>query len=139
MTPIFVDTAGWATLAVRGERNHALAAELYEQCRQEGRHLVTTNYVLGELLSVFISPLRLPRHEQFQRIDMIRTSRIVDLVHVDAALDAAAWTFLKSRADKEWSLIDAVSFIVMQERGIPEALTTDHHFEQAGFVRLLKA
>jgi predicted nucleic acid-binding protein len=123
---------------VRGEQNHQLAAALYERWRQEERRLVTTNYVLAELLSVFINPLRLARQEQFQRIDMIRTSRIVEIVHVDAALDVAAWAFLKSRADKEWSLIDAVSFLVMQERGITEALTTDHHFEQAGFVCLLK-
>ena len=62
----------------------------------------------------------------------------VKVVHVDPALDAASWALLKSRFDKEWSLVDAASFIVMQERGIIEALTTDHHFEQAGFVRLLK-
>lgn len=62
----------------------------------------------------------------------------MDDVFVDPALDAAGWALLKSRPDKEWSLVDAASFIVMQERGIIEALTTDHHFEQAGFVRLLK-
>jgi len=38
---------------------------------------------------------------------------------------------------KEWSLVDCASFVAMQQRGIFEALTTDHHFEQAGFVRLL--
>ena len=43
-----------------------------------------------------------------------------------------------ARQDKEWSLTDCLSFVVTQERGIREALTGDHHFEQAGFGVLLK-
>jgi uncharacterized protein len=62
----------------------------------------------------------------------------VEIVHIDPALDAEAWDLLKARADKEWSLVDCASFVIMQHRGITQALTTDHHFEQAGFVRLLK-
>jgi predicted nucleic acid-binding protein len=46
---------------------------------------------------------------------------------------------LKSRKDKVWSQVDSSSFIVMQQLKLQEALTTDRHFEQAGFVRLLKA
>lgn len=41
------------------------------------------------------------------------------------------------RADKEWSLNDCISFVIMQERGLGEALTADQHFEQAGFKRLM--
>jgi predicted nucleic acid-binding protein len=44
---------------------------------------------------------------------------------------------LNQRNDKAWSLCDAVSFVMMKERGVAEALTTDHNFEQAGFIRLL--
>lgn len=44
-----------------------------------------------------------------------------------------------ARLDKSYSLCDAISFLVMRQRGLSEALTTDHHFEQEGFVRLLKA
>ena len=43
-----------------------------------------------------------------------------------------------ARKDKDWSLTDCISFVVMQEHGITDALTADHHFEQAGFVALLK-
>jgi hypothetical protein len=44
----------------------------------------------------------------------------------------------RARPDKDWSLTDCISFVVMKARGITEALTGDHHFEQAGFVALLK-
>ncbi len=137
MIPVFVDTSGWASLADRTQKEFAQAATLYHQWREQGREVVTTNYVLAELIALLMSPLRLPRQEQFRRIDLIRTSKIVEIVHVTPELDAAAWALLKARADKEWSLVDAVSFLVMEQRGITEALTTDHHFEQAGFTRLL--
>ncbi len=45
---------------------------------------------------------------------------------------------LARRLDKDWSLTDCISFAVMQERSLTEALTSDHHFEQAGFTALLK-
>jgi predicted nucleic acid-binding protein len=61
------------------------------------------------------------------------------LLHVDPTLDAQAWQLFAERTDKEWSLVDCASFVVMRQRGILEAFTTDHHFEQAGFVCLLKA
>lgn len=138
MDEVFIDTAGWAVLFVRTEPQHAQASALFRQWKRQGRQLVTTNYVLAELLSLFISPLYVPRAAQFRYIETIKAALYVETVHVDPALDAAGWALLKSRPDKEWSLVDAASFIVMQERGISEALTTDHHFEQAGFVRLLK-
>jgi predicted nucleic acid-binding protein len=135
---VFIDTAGWAVLFVRTEPQHTQASALFRQWKRQGQRLVTTNYVLTELVSLLISPLCVPRPAQFRYIDTIRATPYVEIVHVDPAVDAASWALLKSRPDKEWSLVDAVSFIVMQERGITKALTTDHHFEQAGFMRLLK-
>src|SRR5262245_24927840 len=57
---------------------------------------------------------------------------------VDLSLETAAWQLWEARADKDWSAVDCASFQVMQQRGLTEALTTDHHFEQAGFQRILK-
>lgn len=46
--------------------------------------------------------------------------------------------FFVSRPDKTWSLTDCISFAVMRDRGMTQALSSDHHFEQAGFEILLK-
>ncbi|MFN0279480.1 MAG: type II toxin-antitoxin system VapC family toxin [Pyrinomonadaceae bacterium] len=61
----------------------------------------------------------------------------ISLVWVDESLTLRAVDLLNDRSDKIWSLCDAVSFVLMEEQGITEALTTDHDFEQAGFIKLL--
>jgi predicted nucleic acid-binding protein len=71
-------------------------------------------------------------------VDKLQQNPLVEVVYVDEFLHQSALSFLRMRLDKAWSLCDAVSFLLMQQRGIIEALTTDHHFEQAGFVRLLR-
>ena len=63
----------------------------------------------------------------------------IELIWIDETLHRAALSFLQARLDKSYSLCDAVSFLLMRKQGITEALTTDHHFEQEGFVRLLKS
>jgi predicted nucleic acid-binding protein len=62
----------------------------------------------------------------------------VKVVSVDSALLRRAIDFYHSRKDKEWGLTDCISFIVMEDHGLTEALTTDEHFQQAGFGALLR-
>ena len=59
------------------------------------------------------------------------------IVLLSEALCAVALQLFQARADKEWGLTDCVSFVVMQERAITDALTADAHFQQAGFRSLL--
>ena len=139
MPELFADTSGWGNLVDRTQPYHALAARLYRAARQQGRRVITTNYVITELISLMISPLRIPRPSAISFVDGLKTSPYVEITHIDPALDAAAWQLFKQRQDKDWSLVDCASFVLMQQRGITEVLTTDHHFEQAGFLRLLKA
>jgi len=68
--------------------------------------------------------------------DMARDTE-VEMVWVDAELHGQALRLLQLQLDKSYSLCDAVSFLLMQQRGLRDALTTDRHFEQAGFHRLL--
>jgi predicted nucleic acid-binding protein len=107
------------------------------QWQSDGTPVITTNYVLLELVALFASPLRLPRQRSVATIEAIRTARWVEVLHIDPTLHEEAWSLLRQRQDKEWSLVDCASFVVMTHRGIGEALTTDRHFEQASFVRLL--
>ena len=137
MNEVFADTSGWASFFLEDDLHHEKAFSLMAQWKQQNRHIVTTNYVLSELI-VLLGSRGKQRSAILNYIETIRTADSVEIVHVDESLDEKAWQLLARRLDKKWSLVDAVSFIVMQERNLTEALTADHHFEQAGFVRLLK-
>jgi predicted nucleic acid-binding protein len=138
MADLFVDTAGWGQIVDPSQGMHSQAAAIYRTVRQERRGIITTNYILTELVALLTSPLRIPRPQIVAFIKGLKTSPYIEIAHVSAALDAQAWQLLTQRQDKTWSLVDCSSFVMMRDRGIIEALTTDHHFEQAGFVRLLK-
>lgn len=138
MPEIFADTAGWANFFVRSEPFHRQAVQLMQQWHNSQVRIITTNYVLTELVALFTSPLHIPRNEQVRAIETIKTASWVEIIHIDVSLDEEAWQHLKQRQDKRWSLVDCASIIVMQHRNITSAFTTDHHFEQAGFTNLLK-
>jgi predicted nucleic acid-binding protein len=137
MTDIFADTAGWGHLVDASQPYHTRAATIYRTARQNGQKLLTTNYIVAELVALLTSPLRIPRPRLIELIRGIKTSPHVHIIHVDTTLDGQAWQLLTQRPDKAWSLVDCASFIIMQREGLTEALTTDQHFTQAGFVPLL--
>jgi predicted nucleic acid-binding protein len=82
---------------------------------------------------------RLPRQPGLQFLTGLLENPTIRIVWVDEVLHRAAMSFLRARLDKSYSLCDAVSFLLMRQWGIQKALTTDHHFEQEGFERLLRA
>jgi predicted nucleic acid-binding protein len=135
---VFIDTSGWANLFVATEFYHEKAKLWFQEARRQKLEMITTNYVVIELVALLNSPLRVPRSQLFQYVDAVRTASYINLIHIDISIDIAAWDLLKTRQDKTWSLVDSTSFVVMKQFDIQEALTTDHHFEQAGYIRLLK-
>ena len=135
---VFIDTSGWANLFVATESNHEKAKLWFQEARRQKLEMITTNYVVLELVALLNSPLRVPRSQLFQYVDAVRTASYIHLIHIDISIDIAAWDLLKTREDKTWSLVDSTSFVVMKQFDIQEALTTDNHFEQAGYIRLLK-
>ncbi len=138
MPEIFADTAGWANFFIQTEPFHTQAVQLMKQWHSKQTRLITTNYILTELIALFTSPLRVPRETQIKAIETIKTASWVHIIHVDAVMDEEAWQLLTQRQDKNWSLVDCSSMIVMQHRHITSVFTTDHHFEQAGFNKVLK-
>lgn len=138
MTDLFVDTSGWASLFIPTENHHKKAVSHFYDVRKRNRKLATTNYIIAELVALLGSRYPLPREKLFQYVEDLRNNSFVRLVYIDKVTDLEAWKLCKSRPDKNWSLVDSSSFIVMSQLNIQTALTTDKHFEQAGFIRLLK-
>ncbi len=138
MVEIFADTSGWGHLIDKSQKYHSLAVSIYREARRQNHRFVTTNYILSELVALLTSPFRIPRSNAIDLIESLKTSPSVEIIHIDKKLDSQAWELLVQRQDKTWSLVDCSSFVIMQQRNILNALTTDHHFEQAGFVKLLK-
>ena len=93
---------------------------------------------MAELVALLTSPLRVRRREQVRIVGTLRSADWIRILHVDPARDEAAWHPLARHEDKTWSLVDCASFVVMREHSITVALTSDRHFEQAGFTRLLR-
>jgi len=97
---------------------------------------VTTEWVLTELADGLTSSRN--RSIFFQTRQELLSDANVEVVSLDMRLYEEGVRLYTSRPDKEWSLTDCISFVVMQREEIVAALTEDHHFEQAGFVALLK-
>ena len=135
---MFVDTSGWASLFVKTQTYHSQAEQCFRLAVQQQRNIFTTNYVISELVALLGSPLRIPRLRIFEIVDAIKTVPYVQIIHINKESDTNAWKLCKARPDKSWSLVDCTSFVLMKQLNIQEALTTDQHFEQAGFIRLLK-
>jgi predicted nucleic acid-binding protein len=134
----FADTSGWAEWADQSLVFHLQAVQLFDEVWNGSGRLVTTDFVLAELTALLSSPVRMPKLKQIELLDAIQTDPSVEIVSLDSLMRRAAWDLWRARPDKAWSFVDCSSFVVMQQLDLTEALTTDHHFEQAGFLRLLK-
>jgi predicted nucleic acid-binding protein len=98
--------------------------------------LVTTQAILLEIGNA-LSKQRY-RAAAIQLLESLHTDPSVEVVSLTDGLYRLAFSLFKQRKDKEWGLVDCISFIVMQDRGITDALTADAHFQQAGFRALLR-
>lgn len=135
-TDVFVDTSGWAYYLDHKDPLYPAVDALVRSVRRQNRHLVTTNYIITELVALLSSRYHLPRQQLIEAVKELKTNAAVEIVHIEQIIDAEAWELLEARPDKEWSLVDASSFVIMKRFGITHVLTTDHHFTQAGFIQL---
>ncbi len=132
----FVDTVCWIALLNQDDRLHESADREYKLLMKSGYHFVTTTSILNETANALSDPrFRLAVVESYRRLQM---SSRVEIIFVDPRLWSNGWQLYEQRLDKAWSLTDCISFIVMGEHGLTEALTTDEHFQQAGFRALLR-
>jgi len=97
---------------------------------------LVTEYVLWETANALSLPADRPKFHAL--LSRLRSDPAIEMTTACPPLWEAGIRFHAERADKEWSLTDCISFQVMSERGITQALAADHHFEQAGFEALLR-
>ena len=133
MKEVFADTHYFLALFNVADTMHRRAVEFSVQA--EGR-LVTTAWVLTEVADALADPAN--RRGCTALIETVLRNPEIRMVPPDEETFMKGWMLYRSRQDKGGSLTDCISFLVMKERHIKEALTGDRHFEQAGFTALLK-
>jgi predicted nucleic acid-binding protein len=131
---VLLDTSGLLCYLHQNESQHQEAVQLLNNASQRS---LTHSYVLAELVALALIR-RFPRSAVLAFVMDLLDNLDVETVWVDEQLHREAMKLLIDRQDKTYSLCDAVSFVLMRQRGMTEALTTDRHFEQEGFVRLLQ-
>ena len=133
---VFLDTAYAIALSSPNDLFHQRAISLADQLEAADTRLVTTRAVLLEIGNA-LSKQRY-RSAAVRLLAALDADPHVETVPLSEQLYARAVQLYRERLDKEWGLTDCVSFMVMQVRGITEALTTDEHFQQAGFTGLMR-
>jgi predicted nucleic acid-binding protein len=130
---VLLDTSGLLCYLHQDELQHQKAVQLLNSTTSS---LLTHSYVLAELIALALVR-RFPRPAVISFASDLLDSPDIETVWITEQVHREAMQLLVERPDKTYSLCDAVSFVLMRQRGITEALTTDRHFEQEGFGRLL--
>jgi uncharacterized protein len=133
---IFVDTSGFYALLVKGDDRHTSASRILRESGRHKRGFVTTDYVLDETATLM--KVRGFVHVLGRLFDTIENSQACRIEWTDAGRFRDVRTFFLKHADQAWSFTDCLSFRVMKELRLRDALTKDGHFHEAGFVALLK-
>jgi uncharacterized protein len=133
---VFLDASFAIALSSATDDFHRRAVLLAAQLQEAGTQLVTTRAVLLEIGNA----LSRQRHRvaAVKLLNALEVDTAVEIVPLSERLYARAFKLYRERPDKEWGLTDCISLVVMEERGMTEALTTDDHFRQAGFRVLLR-
>ena len=129
----FADTYFWLALIRERDADHRRAVDCWG--RLGTGEVITTAWVLVELADGMSRQGSRGVCARF--VEDLRNERTVRVIEPDVSLLWRGFDLYRDRADKEWSLTDCISFVVMADEGLTQALTGDRHFEQAGFVALL--
>ena len=136
MKAVFADAGYWIALFNPRDRLHTKAVALAKA--NQNSLIVTSQMVLAEFLNHCGSLGQTFRQRAVQVIRSLQNASDVEIIPQTAAQFEAALTLYAQRPDKGWGLVDCASFLIMQEHGITAALAYDEHFQQAGFIALLR-
>jgi predicted nucleic acid-binding protein len=129
MKSVFVDTSFIIALYNKDDECHRNAIAILPKIK--GCPLVLTQAIILEIGNAFSSNKR--KSAGVKIIKWIESSGEFQIIPYDKDLHKKAFQLYASRIDKDWSLTDCISFVVMKDYGIEHALATDRHFAQAGF------
>jgi hypothetical protein len=129
---IFADTSYFIALTDYNDSFHNAAVAFSGNNESP---LITTDAIILELGAHYSREARRPT--LLRIIDLLKNDA-VEILPIDSQLMRRGLERFKLRADKDWSLTDCTSFVIMEDRGLHDAASTDVHFEQAGFVALLR-
>lgn len=133
---IFVDTSGFYGLLIKEDDRHEVAQRILREARRRKRGFVTTDHVLDETATLLKA--RGFAHRVGAFFESIQTSRVCRVEWTDPDRFQEAQAFFVKHEDQAWSFTDCVSFCTMKSLRLRDALTKDAHFDEAGFVVLLK-
>ncbi len=134
MKSVFADTGFYVAIHNQRDQFHSVAIKLASELYSP---VVTTEFVLIEVANFFKRP---GDRKLFANLDLaLRDDILTTIVPASAELYASALSLFAARHDQHWSLVDCLSFHVMTELEITDALTADQHFEQAGFRALMRS
>lgn len=136
MDKVFLDASYTIALASTNDRNHEKAVILAKEIEDRGRQMITTYAVVFEIGNSLAKLCY--RQAAVDLIDSIEKDPNIEIIPISERLYKRAFVLYRERMDKEWGLTDCISFIVMKDLGIKEALTADEHFQQNGFHALLR-
>ncbi len=134
MNATFVDTSFLIALLLEPDEHHERALGWQDVITGP---LLTTDFVLVEFVDALCT--KQLRRRAFDGVAELRADPLVRVVPASTAVLNDGLAFFGRHADKEWSLTDCISFVVMRREGVHEALSSDHNFEQAGFRALLRS
>ena len=132
MKPAFVDTSFYVAFVNPRDALHAAARRLSREIRGQ---VITTEYVLVEVGNWLSRSGDKPLFVKL--LTDVQADPGTTIVPANHDLFVRGNALFAQRLDKDWSLTDCISFTVMRQLGLADALTADHHFEQAGYRILL--
>jgi len=136
MRDVFADTDYWIALLGPRDQSHLRAIEISVQL--QAVRIVTSYWVLTEFLNGLANSGPEMRSAAVSAVDSLRSKASVTVVPQTRQAFTEALNLYRARTDKGWSMTDCSSFLIMERYGIESALTSDRHFEQAGFKALMR-
>ncbi len=133
---VFIDTSYLIAILKPTDDRHEKAKTVSQSLGNIQQ--ITSEMVLTELLNAFCTRGKSFRQMALNVLDDLRSDPNIEIIPQSTELFEQACRYYKQRLDKEYSLTDCASMVIMRERGIDKVLTHDHHFQQEGFKALLR-